>query len=353
MQPFPLFADNDFSGIFENKQLELYTLRNGNITMQLSNFGARVISLWMPNRNGKYDDIVLGYPNIESYLHNKGERFLGCVVGRYANRIANGEFLLNGKKYLLPQNNNGQCLHGGIRGFDSVVWDVENASENEITFFYFSPDGEEGFPAEVKIWMTYSLTSNNEFKITYKAITNDITVINLSHHSFFNLGGEGSGSIKNHVLMLNASHITPVNRYLIPTGELMSVAGTPFDFRSPHAMGERIDAEHEQLKIGNGYDHNWVLNCRNLEEAAAIVFEPESGREITVFTDQPGIQFYSGNFFTGTTRGKYGKYHKFRESFALETQKFPDSPNHPNFPSTILKPSETYQQTCIYKFNIK
>ncbi|MDR1984877.1 MAG: galactose mutarotase [Prevotellaceae bacterium] len=353
MQTLPLLVYIAFSAVVDNRQISLYTLQNGDITMQVTNFGARVVSLFTPDKNGNYADIVLGYPDIQSYLNNRGERFLGCVVGRYANRIAGGKFVLDGNTYALPCNSGGQTLHGGVKGFDSVVWNVESASEHEITFSYLSAHNEEGFPGNVHVLMTYSLTPDNEFKITYKATADQTTVVNLSHHSFFNLGGEGSGSIENHILTLNASRITPVNGWLIPTGDLMNVENTPFDFRTPHAIGERINENHEQLKYGSGYDHNWVLDCKSIEEPAAIVYDPESGRELMVFTDQPGIQFYSGNHFSGTVEGKYGKLHKSRESFALETQKFPDSPNQPDFPTTVLNAGETYQHTCIYKFNIK
>ncbi|MDR2293421.1 MAG: galactose mutarotase [Prevotellaceae bacterium] len=353
MQKLPLLVSADFQTTVDGRQISLHTLHNGDITMQVTNFGARTVSLFTPDRKGKYEDIVLGYPNIESYLHNSGERFLGCVVGRYANRIAGGKFTLNGTEYTLPLNSGGQTLHGGIKGFDSVVWNIDSLNENEITFSYTSDDGDEGFPGKLHVLMTYSLTENNEFKITYKATANKITVVNLSHHSFFNLRGEGNGSIENHVLTLNAGHITAVNEALIPTGNLMPVENTPFDFRSPHAIGERINENHEQLKFGSGYDHNWVFNSKGIDYPAATVYEPESGREMLVFTDQPGIQFYSGNHFYGMAEGKYGKRHIKRESFALETQKFPDSPNHLNFPTTTLNVGETYQQTCIYKFNKK
>jgi aldose 1-epimerase len=353
MQNLPLLIALAFQTTVDNRQVELYTLHNGDITMQVTNFGARVVSLFTPDRTGKYEDIVLGYPDIESYIHNKGERFLGCVVGRYANRIANGKFTLGGKTYALPLSGGWHTLHGGMKGFDNVVWNVDSVSENEITFSYVSADGEEGFPGNLHVLMTYSLTPDNEFKITYTATADETTVVNLSHHSFFNLRGEGNGSIGNHILTINASSITEADRTLIPTGNLMPVENTPFDFLTPHAIGERISENHEQLLYGSGYDHNYVLDCKSIDEPAATVYEPESGREMTVFTDQPGIQFYSGNHFSGTVEGKYGKPHRSRESFALETQKFPDSPNNPDFPSTVLNPGETYQQTCIYKFNTR
>jgi aldose 1-epimerase len=353
IQNLPLLVAIAFQTTVDNRQVSLYTLHNGDITMQVTNFGARVVSLFTPDRTGKYEDIVLGYPDIESYLHNRGERFLGCVVGRYANRIADGKFTLDGKEYILPRNSGGQTLHGGMRGFDGVVWNVDSVSDSEIVFSYISPDGEEGFPGELRVVMTYSLTADNEFKITYRATADRTTVVNLSHHSFFNLRGEGAGTVENHVLTLNAAHITAVNGALIPTGELMPVENTPFDFRMPHAIGERINDSHEQLRFGSGYDHNWALDTKSLDEPAATVYEPESGREMQVFTDQPGIQFYSGNHFYGTAQGKYGNLHNRRESFALEAQKFPDSPNHSDFPTTVLNAGEAYQQTCIYKFNTR
>lgn len=351
-----LLDPDNFTKLIGEKQVSLYTLESGKgLYMQVTNWGGRVVSLWTPDRNGNYDDIVSGYENIDRYLNNTGERFLGAVVGRYANRIANGQFILDKDTFRLPRNDNGQTLHGGTNGLDCIVWDIEKISKNEIVFSYISPDGEEGFPGTVKIFMCYTLTPENEFKITYQATTDKPTIINLSHHSFFNLKGEGSGTITDHLLTIHANNFTPINEYLIPTGEIMPVEGTPFDFRSPTMMGERIKSNDQQLKNGAGYDHNWVIKTIYTEEIkhVASVYEPVSGRTLDIWSDQPGIQFYSGNFFKGEYTGKYGKPLKYRESFALETQKFPDSPNHPQFPSTRLNPDETYTQTCIYKFNVK
>lgn len=350
-----LIDSKSFSKTLDGKQVELYTLKGGDITMQVTNFGGRVVSLWVPDVNGHYDDIVLGHSILDEYVNFKGERFLGCVVGRYANRIANGQFTINDTVYQLPINNNGQTLHGGLKGLDLVVWDVVNVSDNEITMLYFSPDGEEGFPANLTIKMTYKLTKENEFVITYAATTNKTTVINLSHHGFFNLKGEGNGTINDHLLQINGSYITPVNDVLIPNGELFSVENTPFDFRTPKAIGKDLDVDNEQLKNGLGYDHNWVLDKTKDEDIqlAASVYEPNSGRFLEVWTDQPGLQFYGGNFFDGNGSGKYGKNHNYREAFALETQHFPDSPNNPNFPSTLLNAGETYKHKCIYKFGVK
>lgn len=345
-----------FSTTVDDKDVALYTLESGNgLYMQVTNFGGRVVALFTPDKNGKYEDVVLGFNNIESYLHNPGERFLGPVVGRYANRIANGKFELDGVTYNLPVNNNGQTLHGGLKGLDMVVWNVDNVTKNEIRMSYVSPDGDEGFPGTLTLHMTYTLTPRNEFKIAYEATTDKPTVVNLSHHGLFNLKGEGNGTILDNVLTINASHTTPVNEVLIPTGEIAPVDNTPFDFRKPTVIGERINAENEQLKNGSGYDHNWVVDKKTASdvELVATLHDPNNGRVMEVWSDQPGIQFYSGNFFNGKVTGKYGKTQNYREALALETQKFPDSPNQPNFPSTRLNPGETYTQTCIYKFYTK
>ena len=302
----PLLPEEAFQTTVDGKPVALYTLHAGDITMQVTNYGARVVSLWTPDREGRYEDIVLGYENIGRYIDNTGERFLGAVVGPYANRIAKGRFTLDGTEYTLPLNNNG-------------------------------------------------LTPDNEFRIDYKATTDKPTVVNMSNHPFFNLKGEGNGTVLDNVMTINASHTTPVDSVLIPTGQIAPVEGTPFDFREPHAIGERIGAENEQLRNGGGYDHNWVIDRKTPSgiEQAATVWEPASGRTIEVLSDQPGLQVYSGNFFDGKSIGKYGKPQRYRESLALETQKFPDSPNHDNFPSTVLRPGETYTQVCIYKFGVK
>lgn len=350
-----LMKAEDFTATVDGKPVSLYTLTNGTITMQVTNFGGRVVSLWTPDREGKMADIVLGYENIDRYVNNTGERFLGAVVGRVANRIGAGKFTLDGKEYNTPLNNNGQTLHGGLKGVDMVVWDVEYVADNAITLHLLLPDGTDGFPGNLDITMTYTLTEENEFEVTYHAKTDKKTIVNLSHHSFFNLKGEAGGTITDHILTIKADAITPVDANLIPTGELMPVEGTPFDFREPHAIGERIEADHEQLKNGKGYDLNWVIarEDNGQVETVATLYEPTSGRCMDVATDQVAIQFYSGNFFDGTYNGKYGKPLKFRESVALETQKHPDAINHENFPSIILNPGETYKQVCVYKFYTK
>ena len=350
-----LMKAEDFAGVVDGKQVGLYTLTNGTITMQVTNFGGRVVSLWTPDRVGKMEDIVLGYDKLDRYVNNTGERFLGAPVGRVGNRIDEGKFTLDGVQYAVPQNSNGHALHGGNKGIDMVVWDVEHVSDNAITLHLVSPDGADGFPGTLDILMTYTLTPENEFEVTYHAKTDKKTIVNLSHHSFFNLKGEGNGPITDHVLTINADYITPTDAELIPTGELMAVEGTPFDFREPHAIGERIGAEHEQLINGGGYDQNWVFAREDNGQVMTLasVYEPTTGRCMDIATDQVAMQFYSGNFFDGTYNGKYGKAIKYRESLALETQKHPDAINHEKFPSIVLNPDEVYSHVCIYKFYTK
>jgi aldose 1-epimerase len=352
---FSLIGKSAFDTLIDGKQVSLYTLRSGKgLTVQVTNFGARLVSVWTPDRNGIYGDVCVGYENIGKYLRNPGERYLGCVVGRYANRIAGGSFELDGNRFSTPLNNNGQTLHGGLKGFDFAVWDVVDASDSRIDFSYVSEDGDDGFPGRLNVRMSYFLDSLNRFCIIYKATTDKPTVVNLSNHAFFNLKGEGNGDILDHLLTVSASAYTPINEVLIPSGEIRDVTNTPFDFRTPVAIGERIDADDPQLKFGGGYDHNWALDGANGETVlAATVYEPASGRLLEVYADQPGIQFYSGNFFDGKGIGKHGKPIGYREAFALETQKFPDSPNHIEFPTTRLDPGDVYSHVCIYKFSTR
>ena len=354
-QGVQLLPEENFATEVDGKPVGLYTLSNGDLTMQVTNYGARVVSLWTPDRKGRMEDVVLGYDNIDRYVNNTGERFLGACVGPYANRLAGGEIEIDGATYSLPKNNNGHTLHGGLMGVDRVVWDVIAADSTSIFLRYVHPDRQDGYPGNIVIAMKYELTPDNEFVVTYRASTDAPTYVNLSHHSFFNLKGEGKGTILDHVMTINASRTTPVDKYLIPVGGYADVTGTPFDFREPHTIGERINQENEQLANGGGYDHNWVLDRKTTSgiESAATVYEPSSGRFLEVLTDQPGLQFYSGNFFDGKSTGKYGRPLRYRESLALETQKFPDSPHHPEFPSTRLNPGEMYTHVCIYRFSAK
>jgi len=339
----------------DGKQVDLYVLTNKNgVEVDITNFGAAVVSLKVPDRHGKTDDVVLGYDDLDGYLHDKS--YFGATVGRYANRIAHGKFTLNGTTYTLAKNEGENHLHGGVRGFNKVVWeakDVSTAGVAALRLNYLSKDGEEGYPGNLSVQVTYTLTNNNELKIDYVATTDKDTVLNLTHHSYFNLAGQGKGDILQHQLLLHASRFTPVDATLIPTGEIRSVKGTPLDFATATAIGSRIDQGDEQLKLGHGYDHNFVLDGGRggTPVLAAQVYEPSSGRVMEVWTTQPGIQFYSGNFLDDTIRGKSGSPYRRRAAFCLETQHFPDSPNKPNFPSTILKPGSQFKSSTTYKFS--
>lgn len=355
-QPLRLVEESNFKTTIDDKPVDLYTLSNDKgMTLQVTNYGCRVVSLFTPDRHGTMADIVLGYENIDRYIHNEGERFLGAAIGRYGNRIAAGRFTLEGKEYQLSTFNNGQCLHGGDKGFDRVVWDVDSVARDYIRFHYFSKDMEEGFPGNLSVQMSYQLTNDNEFRIEYSATTDKATPVNLTHHSFFNLKGEGNGTINSHELCIAADKYTPVDSALIPFGVVVDVAGTPFDFRTPVSIGLRLGESNEQLSNCKGYDHNFVISRKTPHdlEFAASVYEPSNGRYMEVWTTEPGIQFYGGNFFNGQTLGKSGKPYKYREAFALETQHFPDSPNQKNFPSTILKPGDVYRHICVYKLGVK
>ncbi|HWP46191.1 MAG TPA: aldose epimerase family protein [Candidatus Limnocylindrales bacterium] len=336
--------------------VDLYTLTNDNgMVVKITNYGGTVTSLIVPDRNGKMGDVVLGYDNLDGYLKNNP--YFGCIIGRYANRIAKGRFVLNGVEYKLAQNNGENHLHGGIKGFDKVVWNAKEVKAGNgvgVELSYLSKDGEEGYPGNLSVTVTYVLTNNNELKINYLATTDKDTVVNLTHHSYFNLAGAGEGDILGHELMINADKFTPVDKTLIPTGELRSVKGTPMDFTQSTAIGARINQEDEQLIFGKGYDHNWVLNIvEGALTRVARVYEPKTGRVMEVFTTEPGMQFYTGNFLDGTITGKGGKVYYQRYGFCLETQHFPDSPNKPQFPSTVLKPGQTYRTTTVYQFSTK
>lgn len=338
----------------DGKQISLYTLKAGDITMQVTNYGGRVVSIWAPDREGRYADIETGLGSIQEYQDNDGERFLGAAVGPVANRIGKGHFVLDGQEYNTPLNNDGNTLHGGFTGVDRMVWDVLEASRKKLVLHLVHPDGFEGFPGNLDIKMTYSLNRNNEFRVDYEATTDKPTIVNLSHHSFFNLSGDSSKSILDHELQIFADRTTPIDNLLIPLGQIASLDGSPLDFREPHKIGERVNEDNEQLKNGHGYDHNWIL-ARKGEgvELAASIYDPESGRCMDVLTDQPALQFYCGNFFNGKELDKFGTPIGYRCSFALETQKYPDSINHEGFSDTVLRPGETYTHTCIYRFGVR
>jgi aldose 1-epimerase len=338
------------------QKIDLYTLKNRNgMEVKIINFGGTVVSVKVPDRNGKLSDVVLGFTDPMDYL--KPHPSFGSAIGRFGNRIAKGRFTLNGVEYKLAINNGENHLHGGIKGFDDVFWTAEEmttAAGPALRMTYLSKDGEEGYPGNLQVTMVYTVTQKNELKIDYTATTDKDTVVNLTHHSYFNLAGEGNGDILKHRLKLNAARFTPTDAGSIPTGELRSVKGTPFDFLTPHAIGERINQDDEQLKFGGGYDHNFVINGRmGVLRQAAVVTEPSTGRVMEVWTTEPGVQLYTGNFLDGTLTGKSGKAYQRRTGFCLETQHYPDSPNKPNFPTTTLKKGATFKSTTIYRFSAR
>jgi len=349
----PENANKQPFGTVDGQAVELYTLRNSKgAEAKIMTYGGIVQSLTMPDRNGQFADIVLGFDNVDDYV--KGSPYFGCLVGRYGNRIGNAKFTLEGKTYELAKNNNGHSLHGGIKGFDKVVWKVVSAGKQHLELNYISKDGEEGFPGTLNVTATYKLTDDNELRLDFKAKTDKATVVNLTHHSYFNLKGQGNGDILGHEVFIDGDRTTPVDSGLIPTGEYAYVEGTPFDFRKPTAIGARIDAQDQQLQYGPGYDHNWVINKAMGKLALqARVHEPTTGRVMEVISDQPGLQFYAGNFLDGTLTGKGGKVYQRRTGFCMEPQHYPDSPNKPQFPSVVLRPGETYKNTIIYKFSSK
>jgi aldose 1-epimerase len=342
-----------FGRLPDGTLVEGYTIRNGRGTsMHVITWGGIITSLRSRDRRGAFDDIVLGYDSLAGYLEESP--YFGAIVGRFANRIAQGRFVLDGRTWRLPVNNGPNSLHGGTRGFDKVNWRArafENDTAAGVVLTHTSPDGDMGYPGRLEVEVTYTLTDRDELVVDYRATTDRPTPVNLSQHSYFNLTGSARRDILEHVLHLNASRYTPVDSTLIPTGELAPVAGTPFDFRTPTAIGARIGSAHRQLRLGRGYDHNFVLDRKGTGlELAARVTEPESGRILEIFTDQPGIQFYSGNFLDGSIRGKAGRAYHHRFALVLETQHFPDSPNQPAFPSTILRPGEQYQSRTVFRF---
>jgi aldose 1-epimerase len=343
-----------FGKTAEGQDVDLYTLVNSRgVEAKITNYGGIVTSLKVPDRSGKLADIVLGFDNLDAYL--KGHPYFGAIIGRYGNRIAKGRFSLNGVEYKLAVNNGENHLHGGIKGFDKVVWSAKTrkfAKGAALELTYVSKDGEEGYPGNLSVKVVYTLTDANELRIDYSATTDKATVLNLTHHSYFNLAGQGNGDILNHRLLVNAARFTPTDAGSIPTGELRPVRRTPFDFTRSTAIGARINQDYEQLKLGKGYDHNFVLNGRmGILRRAARVEEATTGRVMEVWTTEPGLQFYTGNYLDGTLTGKDGKVYQYRYGFCLETQHYPDSPNQPKFPTTVLRKGGRYQTTTIYRFS--
>jgi aldose 1-epimerase len=344
-----------FGKTSDGQAVDLYTLTNsGGASVAIMNYGGIVVSLKVPDRSGAMGDVVLGFDTFDPYL--TPPPYFGALIGRYGNRIAKGRFKLNGVEYKLAVNNGPNALHGGLRGFDKALWTVKDVSSGGVPSLELnnlSKDGEEGYPGNLNATVTYTWTDAKELKIDYAATTDKDTVLNLTNHSYFNLAGEGQGDILAHEVMIDADRFTPVDSGLIPTGELKPVEGTPFDFRKPTAIGARIDAKDEQIKYGGGYDHNFVLNhpATPTPLLAAKVTDPKSGRVMEVLTTEPGLQFYTGNFLDGKIKGKGGKTYVHRGAFCMETQHFPDSPNKPSFPTTVLKPGAKYQSSTIYRFS--
>lgn len=346
----------DFGKIPSGDPVQLYILTNHRgMEAAITNYGGILVSLKVPDRQHKFADVVLGYDNLDGYIGDK--TFQGSTIGRYGNRIAKGTFELNGTTYTLERNDGENSLHGGFHGFNKVLWTaipVPGKDSQSLVLSHLSRDGEGGYPGNLKVQVTYTLTDTNELKIHYEATTDKPTVINLTNHTYYNLAGQGEGDILGHVLTIYADRFTPVDKTLIPTGHIQSVKGTPFDFTHPMAVGARIEQDDDQLKLGHGYDHNFVLNAGiNRDPVPAVVlYEPKSGRVLEIATTEPGVQFYSGNFLDGSITGKQGKVYKHRFGLCLETQHYPDSPNHPDFPTTVLKPGETYSSTTIYAFSV-
>jgi aldose 1-epimerase len=360
--PNGTISSTAFGNTPDGTPVELYTLRNSKgAEACIMTYGGIVQKLIMPDKNGHFGDVVLGFDNLDGYTNPNYVTncpYFGALIGRYGNRIGGGQFTLDGQTYTLPQNDHGNTLHGGTIGFDKVVWKVVNAQVGpdgpELELSHLSPDGDQGFPGNLDVTATYTLTEDNALRLQFTATTDKPTVVNLTHHSYFNLSGQGNGNILNELLYINANQITPVDSKLITTGAFEDVAGTPFDFRTPTAIGARINDPDTILQYGPGYDHNWVIN-KPLGQFGlmARVTDPVSGRVMEVWSDQPGLQFYAGNFLNGTLVGKDGKVYTRRSAFAMEPQDYPDSPNHPNFPSCVLRPGQIYHNTIEYKFSVE
>ncbi len=339
----------DFKAEIDGDSVNLYTLSNGTATAAITNYGARIVGLQVPDKNGDPVDVVLGYRDLASY-RQPGEGFFGAVVGRYGNRIAKGQFELEGQQYQLELNNGPNSLHGGTNGFSAKVWEVKHVTDSSLELLYVSPDGDAGYPGKLEATVIYTLTSDNGLEISYHATTDKTTVVNLTNHAYFNLSGEGDTTILDHLLTIRADSYTPVDETLIPTGEIADVENTPFDFRKATAIGKRIDTADTQLLLGKGYDHNFVLKKDPGLQLVATAESPKTGIVMDVFTEEPGIQFYSGNFMDHIENAKGGKIYGYRSAFCLETQHFPDAPNQPDFPSTVLDPKTEYRSRTVYRF---
>lgn len=347
-------VNKGFDTLVDGKKTSLYIISNAhNMKAAITNYGGRVVSLQVPDKNGKATDVVVGFSSVKDYI-NSTEPYFGATIGRFGNRIAKGRFNIDGKKYSLFVNNGPNTLHGGKKGFQAVVWDAIQKNDSTLELHYISKDMEEGFPGRLSVKVVYMLTNENELEITYEATTDKKTIVNLTNHAFFNLNGEGSGTINNHILQINANYFTPVDSTLIPTGEIKPVDGSPFDFRNPTPIGSRVDIPNEQLAFGKGYDHNFILNeyaTGNYRKAATVTGN-KSGIRMEVWTIEPGLQFYAGNFMLGKNQFKSGAKDLYRTAFCLETQHFPDSPNKPSFPTTVLEPDHVYKTRSAYKFSI-
>jgi aldose 1-epimerase len=353
----PVLGDlkkEDFQQVVDGKQVDLFLLKNKKGSqVTITNFGGKVVSIHVPDKNGQWVDVVLGKSNLKDYMNNQ-EAYFGAICGRTANRIADGRFTLDGREYQLAINNGPNSLHGGIKGFNSVVWDARQIDEQTLELNYLSPDGEEGFPGNLEVTVVYRLTDENALEITYRAVTDQPTILNLTNHSYFNLSGEGDPFACDHELWLNADSYLPTSEVAIPFGNPESVRNTPFDFTAPHTIGERIEADDVQIRYGNGYDHNFVINKGNEELAyAAQARSPKTGIVMKVYTTEPGVQLYTANYLAGDFVGKNGHHYPKRSAFCLETQHYPDSIHHPDYPATVLRPDETFRSKTVYQFSVE
>lgn len=351
---YSILKESNFNTVISGEKVGLYWIKNKNIVAAFTNYGGRIVGLWVPDINGIMTDVVVGFKDINSFV-NSTEPYFGATIGRVGNRVSKGNFSINDQAYSISINNGVNALHGGKKGFHDVIWDIEQIDEKTIKFSYLSVDGEEGFPGNLKVEVTYSATEYNSIKMEYKATTDKTTIVNLTNHAFFNLNGEGSGTILNHSAQIFASNYTPIDNGLIPTGEIATVKNTPFDFTEQHKIGQRIEAQDIQIINGKGYDHNFVLDIDKTQNftKAAIFIGDKSKIKMIVYTEEPGVQFYSGNFMEGLNIFKSGAKDDFRTAFALETQHFPDAPNQPNFPSIVLEPTEIYSTVSEYIFSVE